>query len=157
MWFLPTRPYNPQADLLYVDAKPSSGSLDFTLTMASVESAPTTGTDITLYFTVGQQGPTKHFYVNIDHAIDGTSFAVEDADTSQSVPVPGSDNPVAGTFVAHVPRKLIDASLGTLLHGLGVIVSQNVGVSLANSGFIEQSTGADHEYRVGFPYECRRR
>jgi hypothetical protein len=44
---------------------------------------------------------------------------------------------------------------GDVLHGLGVIVSQSLGTSKANDGFIEQSTGPEYHYRVGNLNDCR--
>src|SRR5438309_5209932 len=54
-WFLPTQPYNSEADLLYLDATTTRGTVDFTVTMASVNPRPTTATDVIIYFTLASK------------------------------------------------------------------------------------------------------
>lgn len=157
MWFLPTKPYNPQTDLLSVDADFSRAKVDLTFTFASVQATPTTGTSIIVYFVVGQQGPQARYDVNASHEVDGDSFGVQNDQTQQAVATTGAVNPSAGTIVIHVPLRDIGARYGDVLHDLGVIVSQDVGSSAANGGFIEQSTGAGHRYRVGYVNSCRPR
>jgi hypothetical protein len=155
-WFLPTGPYNAEADLLYLDARTSARSVDFTVGMASVNPMPTTGTSVTVYFTTDNQGRNGDWYVDLDHNIDGTDYSVQNNITNQVTPISGAINPAAGTYDIRVPRKDIDATFrGALLGNLGVIVAQTVGVTKAQTGFIEQSTGAGHHYVVGHPYPCR--
>jgi hypothetical protein len=157
MWFLPTKPYNPQSDLLYVDATYDRSQVDLTFGLASVQARPTTGTSIIVYFVVGQQGPQSRYDVNASHETDGNSFGVQNDQTQQAVATTGTVDPSAGTVVIHVPLRDIGARYGDVLHGLGVIVSQDVGTSVANSGFIEQSTGPAHHYRIGYVNNCRPR
>jgi hypothetical protein len=157
MWFLPTKPANPQADLLYVDAAYTRSGVDFSFTMASVQARPSTGTDITVYFTSGQQGPKSHFNVNISHEIDGDSFGVENTDTEQVTDTTGAVDPRAGTISVRVPLRDIHARYGDVLTTLGVIVGQDLGTSEANGGFIEQSTGPRYHYRIGNTNGCRPR
>src|SRR4051812_50229614 len=79
-WFLPTRPYNPDADLLYVDAVTTPTTIDFTVTMARVDPKPTTGTNVTVYFTINTQGATFDYSVTAAHEIDGTTFSLQNED-----------------------------------------------------------------------------
>ncbi len=155
MWFLPTKPYNPEADLLLLDARLNHKSIDFTVTMASVKARPATGTSISIYFTVGQQGPAVHYDAGIDHYIDGNSYGVENQDTNHVVNATGSVDPATRTMRVRVPLRDIGARFGDVLRGLGVIDSQSLGASLANRGFIEQSTGPEYHYRVGDTNNCR--
>jgi hypothetical protein len=155
MWFVPTKPYNPEADLLYLDARTTASTIDLTATMASVNPTPTTGTTVIIYFTTDDQGRSGDWDVSITHAVDGTSFGLQNNNTQAVKALTGSVNPKAGTYTVRVPRKAIDSAFrGAVLRSLGVIVSQDVGVTLAQTGFIEQSTGPDHHYRVGYPYAC---
>lgn len=155
MWFLPTKPYNAQADLLFLDATSTRRNVDLRVTLASVQPRPTTGTSITIYFTVGQQGPAAHYDASIEHDIDGDSFAVEDRDTNQVADVTGSVDPASDSMLVRVPLHAIGAKYGDVLYGLGVIVAQTFGASQASSGLIEQSTGDGHHYRVGYVNSCR--
>lgn len=155
MWFLPTKPYNADADLLHVDATFKRANIDFTFTMAAVNARPTTGTTITIYFIVGQQGPAAHYDASINHYVDGDSYGIENQDTNQVVDTTGSVDAAKATMHVSVPLRDIDARFGDVLHGLGVIVTQSVGASLANGGFIEQSTGPEYHYRVGYVNGCR--
>jgi hypothetical protein len=154
-WFLPTKPYNPDADLLYLDAAASARVVDFTLTMASVSAAPTTGTDITVYFHTADQGSPGDWYVDINHAIDGTTYSVQNNLTNQVTLLTGSVDPRAHTYVVHLPLQDIGAYPGRVLTGLGVVVGQTVGTSQNNAGFIEQSTGPGYRYRIGQFFGCR--
>jgi hypothetical protein len=155
MWFLPTKPYNPEADLLYFDARTTPTTIVLTATMAKVNPAPTTGTTVLVYFTTDNQGRKGDWDVSIDHQIDGTTASLQNNNTQAVSPLTGSADAATGTYTIIVPRAAIDSTFrGAMLKGLGVIVSQNVGADLANGGFIEQSTGPDHHYRVGFPYGC---
>ena len=156
-WFLPGSPYNPDADLLSVDARTASGRLTFTARLAKVEAKPTTGTTVIIYFTTDHQGAQRDFQVAVDHEVDGDSFILQDNDTMAVVPVTGSIDTAAGTFTVHVPLSAIDSNYrGAVLDQLGLIVSQQVGTTLANGGFIEQSTGPDHDYITGNINNCRR-
>lgn len=157
MWFLPTKPYNPEADLLYLDARATAKTIAFTVTMAQVNPAPATGTSVNIYFTTDNQGHAGDWNVGIDHYIDGTTYGLQNNNTQGVSTLTGSVDPAAGTYTVVVPRVAIDSMFrGAMLKGLGVIVSQNVGLDAANGGFIEQSTGPGHHYRVGFPYGCAR-
>lgn len=157
-WFVPGSPYNADADLLSVDAATTAKTIDFTVTLAKVEPAPTTGTDVSIYFTSDHQGTLADFSVNISHAIDGDSFGLENSDTLAVWPIAGSTNTKAGTFTLHVPRSLILATYrGAVLSQLGVIASQQLGVTEANGGFIEQSTGPGYHYVAGNINNCRAR
>jgi hypothetical protein len=157
-WFLPNRPYNPEADLLTVDAVTTASKVDFTVKMASVNPQPTTGTFVTIYFTVGHQGGTSNYEVSVNHQIDTTSYGWQNDDTQQVKPITGSTDPKTGTYVISVPRSDIDATYrGAVLKDLGVIVSQTAGINFANGGFIEQSTGPGFHYRVGYGYGCTAR
>jgi hypothetical protein len=154
-WFLPTQPYNAEADLLYLDATTTRSTVDFTVTMASINPRPTTATDVIIYFTTSKQGHPGDWSADLTHAIDGTEYSLQNNTTNQVVKVTGSTDPKAGKYVIHVPRADIDATYrGAMLANLGVIVGQDVGVTAANAGFIEQSTGPDHHYRLDYPYGC---
>jgi hypothetical protein len=156
-WFLPTRPYNAEAALLYLDATSSAHTVDFTITMASVSATPTTGTTVTVYFHTSNQGRAGDWYVNVDHNLDGTVFGLQNNITNQVTPLTGAVNPTSHTFVVHVPRTAITATYrGAVLSSLGVIVSQTVGTTGAHAGFIEQSTGDRHQYRTDYGYGCQR-
>lgn len=157
-FFLPTKPYNPEADLLSVDAVTTSSDVLFTVAMASVNPKPTTGTTVAIYFTVGHQGGVSNYLVSISHQIDATTYVIQNEDTYQVVQVTGSVNAKAGTYTVVAPRKDIDATFrGALLKDLGVWASQDIGTSVADGGFIEQSTGPEFQYRVGYGYGCRRK
>lgn len=157
-WFLPTKPYNPEADLLFFDARTTPTSVVFIATMAKVNPAPTTDTTVIAYFTTSNQGRKGDWEVSVNHAIDGTSFALQNDNTQGVTPLTGSVDTAAGTYTIVVPRAAIDSTFrGAMLNGLGIIVSQNAGPNIANGGFIEQSTGPDHHYRVGYPYGCTHR
>lgn len=157
-YFLPTKPYNPEADLLSVDAVTTSANVVFTVAMASVNAQPTTGTSLAIYFSITHQGSVANYLVNIAHEVDGTAYLVQNQDTDEVVHITGSVNPPAGTYVVTVPRNDIDATFrGALLKDLGVWASQDVGTSLAEGGFIEQSTGPEYHYRVGYGYGCGRK
>lgn len=156
-WFLPGSPYNADADLLYVDARTTGSTLVLTTGLAHIDTKPTTGTLITVYFTTNHQGATHDYSADIDHEIDGDSFSVQNSDTMTVTPASGTTNVAAGTFTIRVPLKVIDSSYrGAVLEQLGVVVGQVVGVTLANGGFIEQSTGPDHRYLTGDINNCRR-
>jgi len=155
MWYLPTKPYNPEADLLFLDAVTTRSTVDFTATLAKVDEPPVTGTAVTTYFVAHHQGQTVDYSVTVDHEPDGDTYSMQNDDTLQTTDLTGAIDARAGKLVIRVPRKDIGAQYrGAPLTGLGVIVSQNVGVSLANGGFIEQSTGPGHHYLVGYPYGC---
>jgi hypothetical protein len=157
-WFLPTKPYNPEADLLSADAVTTSSSVEFTVAMASVNPQPTTGTVVSIYFTVNHQGGASDYMVSVNHQIDATSYGWQNDDTQQVKPITGSVDAKAGTYRISVPRADIGATYrGALLKDLGVIASQTVGVNLADGGFIEQSTGPEFQYRVGYGYGCKRK
>jgi len=156
MWFLPTRPDNAEADLLYLDARTTPTTIDFIATMATVNPTPTTGTSLIIYFSTDDQGKAGDWDVSVSHEIDGTSFGLQNNNTQAVQSLTGSVNTKAGTYTVRVPRKAIDSTFrGAVLRGLGVIVSQDFGATLAQTGFIEQSTGPAHHYRVGYPYGCR--
>jgi hypothetical protein len=158
MWFLPTKPYNPDADLLYLDARTSKSTIELIVTMARVDTKPTTGTSVITYFTTDHQGSHGDWGVTVNHQIDGTTFELQNNNTQVVMRLSGSLNPATGTYTVQVPRAAIGATFrGALLQGLGVVVSQTVGADAANTGFIEQSTGPDHHYRVAYPYDCSRR
>jgi hypothetical protein len=157
MWFLPTRPYNADADLLALDAKSTRAMLEFTVSMAAVSPTPATGTVVTIYFNHDYQGGSASYEVNVFHQIDGTTYSLQNDNTSQVTPMTGAVNTTAGTYVIQVPREAIKARYrGAPLTELGVIVSQTAGVDIANGGFIEQSTGPNHHYRLDYGYGCRR-
>lgn len=146
-WFLPGSPYNPDADLLYLDARATASTIKLTATLARVEAKPVAGTEVVVYFTVSHQGRIGDYEVDVSHNIDGDSFSLQDDDTLAVTPIAGSTNTSAGTFTFYVPRKTIQSAYrGAVLDQLGVIVAQTFGVSLANGGFIEQSTGPGHKY-----------
>ena len=154
-WFLPGSPYNADADLLYVDARTTGGLLTLTVGLAKVEAKPATGTLISVYFTTHHQGTTGDYSADIAHQVDGDSFSVENSDTLSVASASGSANLTAGTFTIQVPLKTIDSNYrGAVLSDLGVIVAQNVGVTEANGGFIEQSTGPEYRYIVGNTNNC---
>lgn len=156
-FFLPTKPYNPEADLLTVDAVTSPSYVTFTVRMASVNPHPTTGTSVSIYFSVDHQGGTSDYLVSVNHQIDGTNYLVQNQDTNQVTAIGGATNPTTGTYVMTVPRADIGAKFrGAMLTGLGVITGQDVGINAANLGFIEQSTGPGYHYRVGYGYGCRK-
>jgi hypothetical protein len=155
-WFLPTRPYNSEADLLSVDAVTTPSAVNFTVRMASVNAHPTTGTLVSIYFTVGHQGGSGDYLVTVNHQIDATSYDLQNDDTQQVTVIGGATNAAAGVYVLSVPRADIGANFrGAMLTGLGAITSQTVGINFANGGFIEQSTGPGYHYRVGYGYGCR--
>jgi hypothetical protein len=157
-WFLPTKPYNAEADLLSVDAVTTASTVNFTLTMASVDAKPTTGTLVSIYFTVDHQGGKSDYEVSVNHQLDSTSYGWQNDDTQEVHPITGSTDPKAGTYVISVPRSDIAATYrGAMLKDLGVIVSQTAGANVANGGFIEQSTGPRFQYRVGYGYGCARK
>ena len=152
MWFVPTHPYNADADLLSLDARTRNASVDFTVTMAAVRAQPAIGTAVIIYFGTQHQGARADYDVSISHSIDGTAFGLENADTNQVTAITGAVNVNAHDYVVHVPRRKVAADFrGAVLSHLGVVVSQTVGVSQDNSGFIEQSTGGRYHYRVGYP------
>jgi len=156
-FYLPTKPYNPEADLLSVDAVTTATTVVFTVRMASVNAHPTTGSSVGIYFALDHQGGTSNYLVNVSHQADADSYVVENQDTEQVTDVTGTTDPTKGTYVVSVPRADIGAKYrGAVLNGLGVIASRNFGVSLANAGFIEQSTGPEYHYRVGYGYGCRK-
>jgi len=156
-FFLPNKPYNPEADLLTVDAVTTSSKVVFTVKMASVNPKPTTGTDVGIYFTADHQGGSSNWLVDVSHEIDATTYVLQNQDTLQVINLTGSVDPKAGTYVVEVPRADIDAKFrGAMLKELGVIASQDIGLSLAYGGFIEQSTGPEYHYRVGYGYGCRK-
>jgi len=157
-FFLPTKPYNPETDLLSVDAVTTASDVVFTVTMASVNASPTTGTSVAVYFTVSHQGGLAHYLVSVNHEVDATTYLIQNQDTDQVTHVTGRVDPKAGTYAVTVPRTDIDATYrGALLKELGVWTSQDVGTSLAGGGFIEQSTGPEYHYRVGYGYGCGRK
>jgi hypothetical protein len=157
-WFLPTKPYSPEADLLWVDAVTTASKLTFTVRVASMNPKPTTGAEVSIYFSVDHQGGTTNWLVSVSHEVDGDSYVLQNDDTQQVTAITGNTNARAGTYVIEVPRADIDAKFrGAMLNALGVITSQNVGGVVANAGFIEQSTGPEYKYRVGYPYGCRRK
>jgi hypothetical protein len=155
-WFLPTRPYNAEADLLTADAVTTSSTVDFTVKMASVNPTPTTGTFVTIYFTVERQGAKTDYEVSVNHQIDATSYELQNDDTQQVTPITGRTDPKAGTYLISLPRADVGADFrGAVLDKLGVIVSQMAGINFADGGFIEQSTGPLYHYRVGYSYGCK--
>lgn len=156
-FFLPTRPYNPETDILTIDAVTTSADVNFTVRMASVNPHPTTGTVLTIGFTVNHQGGTSSYFVTVDHQIDATSYQWQNNDTNQVADITGTTDPATGTYMISVPRKTIGATFrGAVLKQLGAMASQTVGINFANGGFIEQSTGPDYQYRVGYGYGCRK-
>ncbi|MBV9099014.1 MAG: hypothetical protein JO079_13250 [Frankiaceae bacterium] len=156
-FFLPTKPYNPEADLLSVDAVTTKSTVVFTVRMASVNAHPTIGAGVVIYFTVARQGGTSDYLVSVNHDVDGTAYGLENQDTNAVTPLTGSTDPATGTYSVSVPRAGIEATYrGALLKDLGVFTSQDLGVSAANGGFIEQSTGPEYRYRVGYGYGCRK-
>jgi hypothetical protein len=156
-WFLPGSPYNADADLLYVDARTTGSLLILTVGLAKVEAKPATGTLISVYFTTHHQGATGDYSADIDHQVDGDSYSVQNSDTLSVAPASGSNNVTAGTFTIQVPLKTIDSNYrGAVLSDLGVVVSQDVGVTEANGGFIEQSTGPEYRYVTGNANNCSR-
>jgi len=156
-FYLPTKPYNPEADLLSVDAVTTATTVEFTARMASVNAHPTTGSSVGIYFAIDHQGGTSNYIVSASHQADADTYVVENQDTDQVTSVTGTTNPKTGAYVISVPRADIGANYrGAVLKDLGVITSRNFGVSLANAGFIEQSTGPEYHYRVGYGYGCRK-
>jgi len=156
-FFLPTKPYNPEADLLSVDAVTTKSAVNFTVRMASVNAHPTMGAGVAIYFIVAGQDATADYLVDVSHDIDATTYTLQNQDTNAVTPITGSTDPASGTYVISVPRKDIDATYrGALLKDLGVFTSQVVGVSAAYGGFIEQSTGPEYRYFVGYSYGCRK-
>ena len=156
-FFLPTKPYNPETDILTIDAITTPADVDFTIRMASVNPQPTTGTLVTIYFTVNHQGGSSDYSVTVNHQVDGTNYQWQNSDTDQVAGLTGSTNPSTGTYTISVPRKLIDATYrGAVLKDLGAIASQTVGINFANAGFLEQSTGPNYQYKVGYGYGCRK-
>jgi hypothetical protein len=154
-WFLPTQPYNPDADLLYVDARTTRTTIDLIVTMAKVEEKPTTGTGVGIYFSITNQGATVDYMANVNHAIDGTSYSMQNDDTNAAWHITGGVDPATGTYVLHVPRARIGATYkGAWLKHLGVITSQDVGIAFGGGGFIEQSTGPLYRYHVGHASGC---
>jgi hypothetical protein len=123
-----------------------------------VNPKPTTGTEVSIYFTVDHQSGSANWLVDVNHEVDGTSYMLQNDDTHAVTAITGSTNPATGTYVISVPRADIDVKFrGAMLTQLGVITSQDVGLVEAYTGFIEQSTGPEHKYRVGYGYGCRRK
>jgi hypothetical protein len=151
---VPTNPYDPEADVLYVDAVPTAKAVDFTVTMASVAAHPVTATDLTIAFSVGQRA--GGYGVDITHAADGDSFVLQSDASTLTTPLTGTSDPTHGTYLVQVPLAVILAKRGTPLYGLDTLSSEDVGPSAANVGFTADSTDDSYQYRIGYSYGCRR-